>query len=79
MRERAADGWVLPTSLTPSTAGESAPNSALAGLRQAELICRQQLMWFGLSLTLSPSWADHSNLHGPKVLKVAGASGRASK
>jgi len=37
------------------------------------------LMWFGLSLTLSHSWTDRSKLHGPKGLKVAGASGRASK
>jgi hypothetical protein len=77
--ERAADGWATPTSLTTSVAGESAPNSALAGLRQAELICRQQLTWFGLSLTLFPPWTDRSKLHGPKGLKVAGASGRASK
>lgn len=60
MRERAADGWAVPTPLSPTAAGESAPNSALAGLRQAELICRQQLTWFGLSLTLSPSCTDHS-------------------
>jgi hypothetical protein len=79
MSERAADGWAVPTSLTTSSAGESAPNSARTGLRQAELICRQQLTWFGLSLTLSHSWTDRSKLHGPKGLKVAGASGRASK
>ena len=38
-----ADGWAFPTSLTEQAAVESAPNSALAGLKQAELSFRQQL------------------------------------
>lgn len=46
---RAADGWALPTALIDQAIRESAPNSALSGLKQAELICRDRLDRFGLS------------------------------